>query len=86
MMWIRPDLVREDRLADNPFGELRVPMLARATYVRPWHLYVPVSAGGETRKSTADKGQAVIEAAASGLADLLVELSEAPWDERFPYA
>lgn len=86
MMWIRPDLVRGDRLADNPFGRLAVPSLARADFVRPWHLYVPASAGGETRASSADKGRAITEAAAAGLADLLVELAAAPWSERFPYA
>ena len=85
MLWIRPDLVRKEHFADNPFGQLAVPMLARASYVRPWHHYVPVSAGGETRASTADKGKAVIEARATGLADLLVQLSDTPWSERFPY-
>jgi len=86
MMWIRPDLVREDSLADNPIGRLAVPMLAETNLVRPWHLYVPASAGGETRTSSADKGRGVIEAGAAGLADLLVELSTTPWSERFPYA
>ena len=85
MMWIRPDLVRQDQFADNPFGELAVPMLAKAHFVRPWHSYVPVSAGGETRASSAQKGQAVVEARAAGLADLLVELSNASWTDRFPY-
>ncbi len=85
MLWIRPDLVREDRFADNPFGRLAVPLLAETNYVRPWHLYVPVSAGGETRASSAAKGRAVTEAGATGLADLLVELSTTPWSERFPY-
>lgn len=85
MMWIRPDLVRQESLADNPFGRLAVPMLAETNFVRPWHLYVPVSAGGETRASSPDKGRAVIEADAAGLTDLLVELSTTPWSERFPY-
>lgn len=85
MMWIRPDLVRTDQLADNPFGRLAVPLLARTDFVRPWHHYVPASAGGETRASSADKGRALTEAAAAGLADLLVELSTTPGSERFPY-
>ncbi len=85
MMWIRPELVRRDELADNPFGRLAVPTLSETNFVRPWHLYVPVSAGGETRTSSADKGRAVIEAQATGLSDMLVELSAVPWSERFPY-
>ena len=85
MMWIRPDLVRRGELADNPFGRLRVPALAKAHFVRPWHLYVPAGAGGETRTSSPEKGRKLVEAFAGGLADLLVELSRAPYDERFPY-
>ena len=46
---------------------------------------VPASAGGETRASSAAKGQALIEAHARGLADLLVELSQTPYDDSFPY-
>jgi creatinine amidohydrolase len=85
MLWIRPDLVRQDAFANNPFGKLRVPMLAGANFVRPWHLYVPVSAGGETRASSAAKGEAVVTARASGISQLLVELSQASYDDRFPY-
>lgn len=85
MMWIRPELVRRQKLDDNPFGQLRVKSLAKANFVRPWHLYVPEGAGGETRSSSAEKGKSLVEANAQGLADLLVELSQAPYDERFPY-
>jgi creatinine amidohydrolase len=85
MMWIRPDLVRRDRLEEFPFGRLRVEALAQTRFVRPWHLYVPRSAGGETRASSAEKGKALVEAYAQGLAELLVELSKAECDERFPY-
>ncbi len=85
MLWIRPDLVRSDQLRNNPFGALRVPMLKRASFVRPWHLYVPESAGGETRASSAEKGESVIRARAEGISQLLVELAQTPYDERFPY-
>jgi len=85
MMYIRPELVRTDKLAANPVGQLRVKKLAQTQFVRPWHLYVPVSAGGETRAASADKGRALIDAGAEGLAQLLAELSQAAYDERFPY-
>lgn len=85
MMWIRPDLVREHKFANNPLGTVKVKALRRAQFVRPWHLYMPQSAGGETRKSSAAKGKAVIEAEARGLAELLVELDKAKLDARFPY-
>ena len=85
MMWIRPDLVRTDKLDDNPFGKLRVPSLNQTNFVRPWHLYVPISAGGETRTSSSDKGESLTKSQAKGLAQLLVELSQVPYSERFPY-
>lgn len=86
MMWIRPELVRPERLENYPFGRLRVEALAKTHFVRPWHLYVPASAGGETRASSAEKGRALVEAYAAGLAELLVELSRAEYDARFPYS
>jgi hypothetical protein len=60
-------------------------LLENVSFIRPWHVYVPASAGGETRKSTAAKGRAVVEASARGLADLLEALSKAKFDARFPY-
>ena len=85
MMHLRPELVREQHLANNPVGQLKVKSLQYSKFVRPWHLYVPVSAGGETRKATPGKGKIVIDAGAQGLAKMLVELTEAEFDERFPY-
>lgn len=85
MLWIRPDLVRQDKLTDNPIGQLRIPKLSKANFVRPWHLYVPESAGGETRASSSEKGRTILETTSATLSDLLVELSATPWDERFPY-
>lgn len=83
----RPDLVRMDKFALNPVGKVKVPTLMTQTeFVRPWHLYVPTSACGETRKASAEKGRVVFEARSGALADLLVELSKAKFDKRFPYA
>jgi creatinine amidohydrolase len=85
MLYLRPDLVRTEKFANNPIGEVKVPALKKAIFVRPWHLYVSVSAGGETRKSTEAKGKALQEVMASGLTELLVDLSKAKFDSRFPY-
>ena len=85
MLHVRPDLVHPEEFADNPVARLRVPALAQTDYVRPWHIFVPRSAGGETRKSTAAKGKLISENEAAVLAQLLVELSAAKFDERFPY-
>jgi len=87
IMHLRPDLVRKDKLAVFPWGELAVEVLKdpRVHFVRPWHLYVPHAAGGDVRKATAEKGRKVIEYAAEFLARLLVELAEAEFGETFPY-
>jgi hypothetical protein len=46
---------------------------------------VPAAAGGDARTATGEKGRIVLEAMARGLADLLVGLSRAKWDARFPF-
>ena len=85
MLWIRPDLVREDRLADFPVSEPAFEGLNHAHFVRPWHLYLPESAGGEAREASADKGKSVIETNAKAMAEFLVALSNAEMDDWFPY-
>jgi len=87
MMHLHPHLVRNDKLADFPFGKLAVDALESSNvyFVKPWHRCVPASAGGETREATAELGQRLVEGAAGYLADLLVQLARAPWSEAFPY-
>ena len=87
VMHLCPELVREDRIADFPFGQLTVGALGDqgVYFVRPWHLYVPAAAGGDARKASAAKGRGLVDAGAAYLAKLLVELSAAKWTENFPY-
>ena len=87
ILYLRPELVRTERLQNLPIGRPFVESIAEGQvfYVRPWHLHVPMGGGGETRKSSAEKGKALIESAVDNLADLLVELSKAPWNPHFPY-
>jgi len=87
VMYLRPELVRTEKLQDLPVGRPFVKSLAedKVFYVRPWHLHVPAGGGGETRRSSATKGEALIESSADNLADLLVELTDAPWNANFPY-
>ncbi len=85
MMHIRGDLIRTETLTNNPLGELKVPGLADSEFVRPWHLYLPTSAGGETRSASAAKGKALLDAKSEVLAKLLVDLAKAKFDKRFPY-
>ncbi len=87
MLYLRPDLVHPEKFDNFPMqkptlGDLRP---GRVFFVRPWHGYLPVSAGGETRLSTAEKGKALIEEDAKAIASLLVDLTHAPLNDLFPY-
>ena len=86
-LYLRPELVKKDMLQKLPFGKPFVKSIAEGQvyFVRPWHLYVPKGGGGETRTASAEKGKALIESGAQGLAKFLVELSRAPWNPNFPY-
>lgn len=85
MLAIRPDLVKPENFKKFPFGQLAVPLLAHTRFVRPWHEYMPETAGGETRFSSAEKGRNLLQGRAAGIARLLVELSVTPYSESFPY-
>lgn len=87
MMYLRPDLVHEDKFADNPVMTSMFEQIesGKVQCVKPWHAYLPVSAGGETRTSSGEKGEILIEAGAEGLARFLVQLSNTPMNDLFPY-
>ncbi len=81
------DLVRQDKIGNAPFGEVEIEELKEPgmLFVRPWHAYVPWSAGGDAREASAEKGRMLVEARSRKIADLLVSLTRAEWHEDFPY-
>ncbi len=87
MLAAQPELVKTDRFADNPMMSVKVKCLTDIPchFVRPWHLYLPESAGGDCREATADQGATIQAAAVRQLTDFLRELSAAPWTPTFPY-
>jgi len=87
IMHLRGELVRADKLGVFPTGVLAVEALGEpgVYFVRPWHLHVPASAGGDVRRSSAEKGEKLIDHSADRLAELLVQLSAAEWTASFPY-
>ena len=87
VMHLRPDLVREDKITDNPRHAPTVETINEfaVDFVRPWHLYIPESAGGDARQASAEKGRIVIESAIEGMGRLFSDLSKAPDTETFPY-
>jgi creatinine amidohydrolase len=87
MLACKPEFVNCDRFADNAAQPLQVECLTSIPtyFVRPWHLYIPESAGGDCRLATAEKGRALQNAAVEELAQFLQALSDAPWSPTFPY-
>ncbi len=85
MLHHRPEFVHPEKFQDQPFGTLAVEALSHTHFVRPWHRYVPMSAGGDTRAASAEKGRGIVEADIEHLAEMLVQLSAAPFTDSFPY-
>lgn len=52
---------------------------------RPWHLLTSNTGSGNPHPATAEKGKQLVEVASGRLADFLVELSDSPVDEQFPF-
>jgi len=52
---------------------------------RPWHLLTKQSGSGDPHAASAEKGQRVMELIVARIAPFLVELSESPLDEQFPF-
>ncbi len=87
MMHLRGELVHEDAFQDQPVAWTNLATLSPSEvyFVPPWHLHVPMSGGGDTRKSSAEKGRSILESVCERLTKLLVELSQAPWHRDFPF-
>lgn len=84
---LAPELIVHRELRTN---EMRIPVITalrnrEAEWVRPWHLFLPSSAGGQPQLSSAEKGQEFLNACSGGLANFLIELSREPWHPEFPY-
>ncbi len=52
---------------------------------RPWHLLTTNTGAGNPHAATAEKGRRFMELLVDRLAGFLVELSQSPLDERFPF-
>ena len=52
---------------------------------RPWHLLTTNTGSGNPHAATAGRGRAMLDRLAERLVPFLVELSDSPLDERFPF-
>ena len=87
MMELFPDLVDLDRADGGRHRSSRLSGLESGDVwiARPWHLLTESSGYGDPSKSTAAKGSEFLESIVENIAGILVELSDADMDERFPY-
>lgn len=87
MLHLRPDLVRPDALGPRPVNQPALACLRDGTvqFVRPWHRYLPESAGGDASRASAGKGRQAMESGVAELARILGEISAAPDTDGFPY-
>jgi creatinine amidohydrolase len=88
LMALRPDLVEAGNMGS---GTTHAPRLQgmREGWVwiaRPWHLLTDDSGVGDPARSTAEKGEQFLAAAAEKLGGFLTELSAAQIDATFPYS
>jgi len=54
-------------------------------FSRPWHLYTRNGGVGDPTKATREKGEKIVRVTVERIAEILVELCAAKYDERFPY-
>ena len=52
---------------------------------RPWHLLTTNTGAGNPHEATAEKGRQLMDLLVDRLAGFLVDLSNAEFDERFPF-
>jgi len=55
------------------------------TFVNPWHIYTRNTGIGDPTVATEEKGRRMIEASVDRMAGVLVEMSHAPYSDRFPF-
>lgn len=82
-----PDLVRMDQADDGTMAATRFEAVNRGWVgiTRPWHLLTTNSGAGNPHPATAEKGKAVTEIVVRRLSEFLVDLSNRPIDDHFPY-
>jgi creatinine amidohydrolase len=83
----RPDLVRAGVADAGAVRAVRFEAVKQGwvKLTRPWHLLTTNSGAGDPREAAAEKGAKYLEVVVDRIATFLVELAQAPVDERFPF-
>jgi creatinine amidohydrolase len=88
LMAARPELVRHEQLKEFVHSEPEVGILKspKVHWVKPWRLYLPEGARGETRTATREQAAKLHAMNAQWVADVICDLCSVPWSDRYPYA
>lgn len=87
MMAIRPELVQMDKLKEFIHQDPAIEILdhPRLHWVKPWHMYLPECARGETRTVNMDNAKKLQALNNEWIADVICDLCSLPWSDRYPY-
>jgi len=88
MQFLAPEIMPRVRPVSAPLQKPSLEALAegRVVWVRNWAHLMPGSFAGEPGLATAEKGEQFFRAETAGFARFLIELSNAAWHPRFPFA
>jgi len=87
LMYLYPELIHLEWADDGQVNSPRIKSLQEKQIwtTRPWHLLTTNSGYGNPKKATSEKGEKIIEGATDRIAEIILELSEAKIDDKFPY-
>ncbi len=87
IMYLYPELVHLEWADDGQVNKSRLRSLEKKQIwiTRPWHLLTTNSGYGNPKKATPEKGKVIVEGATDRIAEIILELSEAKIDGKFPY-
>jgi creatinine amidohydrolase len=84
---LHPELVQMDEAKESPTRPCKLPKLVQygGRFSRPWHLYTMNGGVGRPDMANQSKGKKIAEALTARLAEVMVELSMARMNRRFPF-
>jgi len=91
VMVTRPELVRKDKFKKFEPATEKIKWLSSSNvmWVKPWHVFLPEGACGETREindeGQQEKAEKFVELNGQCLSEMLVEIAETPWSGTYPY-
>lgn len=86
-LFLNPELVHLKDAGDGKINKSRFEAINKGwvKICRPWHLLTRDSGFGNPKMASKEKGEKIIKSAVRKISKFLKELSDSPFDEKFPY-